>query len=86
MRFDALLMKINGISEMFLIIDHFEMSIADEAIGSIVMFFLNGLIIDFKLDGIVNWRKPCYSLVARPYSFFLLPKIPNGLVLCVSVG
>lgn len=85
MRLNALLVKINGIPEVLLIIDHFEMGIMGKAIGSIGVFILDGLIVDLNLDGIVNWRKPFYPLVARPYRFFPLPKIPDRLVLIAFV-
>jgi hypothetical protein len=85
MRPDALLLKIHGISEVLLIIDHPDMGIMGKTIGGIRVLILMDPIVDFKLNGIVNWRKACNSLIALPYCFFLFSKIPDGFVLSISV-
>ena len=82
----ALLLEIDCISEVLFIINHFEMGILGKAIGNIGMLILIGLIVNFKLNGVVNGRKPCNSLITLPYCFFLFSEIPDRFILTIPIG
>jgi hypothetical protein len=62
------------------------MSIMGEVIWSIYMFFFKGFLIDFKLYLMVDWRKPGDSLEAWSHVLLLFSKIPDWLILAISIS
>jgi hypothetical protein len=86
MSFDAFLLKIDGLSKMFFIIDHFEVIIMSKAIGGINMLFFLLSICNFELYGMVDGGKACYFLKAGSDCFLLLSKVSDRFVLAIPIS